>query len=243
MKSIILNADIGEEAGFDAQIMPYISWGNIACGSHAGNKKVIQETIDMALQHDVKIGAHPSYPDKKNFGRKSIKLPYHDLVNTITDQVELVKYYVEKAGGVLHHVKPHGALYNDGMTDQDIAKAIIEAITNIDRDLYIITPKESKISKELDIKLKLKYETFADRNYNPDLTLVSRSEKHAVITDPKKVFDHVFKMVHDQKIKTQNGVEISVIFDTICVHGDNPKSVEILKYIHQEFSKIGYRFR
>jgi len=215
MKSIILNADIGEEAGFDAQIMPYISWGNIACGSHAGNEKVIQQTIDLALQHHIKIGAHPSYPDKKNFGRKSLKLPYQDLVDTITDQVLLVKHYVQKAGGILHHVKPHGALYNDAMVDQDIANAIIESIQNIDKNLYIITPKKSKISNELDTDLKLKYETFADRNYNPDLTLVSRLEKHAVITNPKEVFAHVFRMINDQKIRTDNGVEVPVIFDTL----------------------------
>ncbi|WP_108809392.1 5-oxoprolinase subunit PxpA [Aquimarina spinulae] len=236
MKKIILNADVGEEAGFDAEIMQYISWCNIACGSHAGDAEVIQKTVELAIQHNVKIGAHPSYPDRENFGRTKVEMPYDDLVKTITKQIQLVKSLTEKAGGKLHHVKPHGALYNEAVKNEVVALAIIEAVKNIDRSLPIVTLKNAKLSYLSREDFEVKYEAFADRNYNDDLTLVSRKEKEALLTEPKEVFDHVKRMVTEGKVKTKNRVEVPIFFDTICVHGDNPKSVQILKYLYKEFS-------
>lgn len=240
MKTIIFNADVGEEAGFDDKIMQYISWCNIACGAHAGNDEVIKKTIDLAIQHDVKIGAHPSYPDRLNFGRTSMKMSYRDLVTSITEQILKVKEYTEKAGAELHHVKPHGALYNDAVKNKEIATAIIEVIKTIDKRLRIVTQKDSYISKLYDSVFNLKYEAFSDRNYNPDLTLVSRSKDNAIIENPKHVFDHVFGMVTQNKVKDINGEERAIFFDTICVHGDHPQSVEILKYMHQKFSELNF---
>jgi UPF0271 protein len=236
MKKIILNADVGEEAGFDTEIMQYISWCNIACGSHAGTAEVIQKTIALAMQHNVKIGAHPSYPDRKNFGRTRIEMPHVDLVKTITEQIQLVKSLTEKAGGKLHHVKPHGALYNEAVKNESVALAIIEAVKNTDESLCLITLKNAKLSYLSREEFKVKHEAFADRNYNDDLTLVSRKEKEALLTDPKEIFGHVKRMVAKGKVKTKNRVEVPIFFDTICVHGDNPKSVQILKYLHKEFS-------
>ncbi len=240
MKRIILNADVGEEAGFDDKIMPYVSWCNISCGSHAGNEQVIQDTINLAIKNKVKIGAHPSYPDRENFGRKSMELSYDDLVKTITDQIQLVKHFTEKAGVKLHHVKPHGALYNDAIKNEAIALAIIEAVKNIDKSLYLITAKYSKLSYLSSDELNVKYEVFADRNYNKDLTLVSRSKENAVIVDPDEVFEHVYRMISDNKIRTAGGEEKSIFFDTICVHGDNPNSVEILEYLSKKFSDLDF---
>lgn len=236
MKKIILNADVGEEAGFDAEIMQYISWCNIACGSHAGSAEVIQETIALAMKYDVKIGAHPSYPDRENFGRTKVEIPYDDLVKTITEQIQLVKSLTEKAGGKLHHVKPHGALYNEAVKNESVALAIIEAVKNVDKRLYIITLKNAKLSYLSRGDFEVKHEAFSDRNYNDDLTLVSRKEKEALLTDPKEIFGHVKRMVAEGKVKTKNRVEVPIFFDTICVHGDNPKSVQILKYLYKEFS-------
>lgn len=230
----MLNSDVGEEAGFDVEIMPYISLCNIACGVHAGSEKVIRETIDLAMEHDVKIGAHPSYPDRKNFGRSVMKISSEDLVNTITDQIMSVKYWAEKAGGKLYHVKPHGALYNEAVKNEEAAKNIIKSIKNIDKSILLISPKESVISYLSNGVIEVVSEVFADRNYNNDLSLVSRLETEAVITNPKKVLDHVLRMITEKKIKTKRGAEVSVVFDTICVHGDNPKSVEILRYIYKE---------
>lgn len=234
---------MGEEAGFDDEIMPYISWCNIACGIHAGNDQVICKTIDLAIEHKLEIGAHPSYPDRENFGRVVMDISYDDLVTTLTNQILKVKYFTEKAGGSLHHVKPHGALYNEAVKNKSVAKAIIQSILNVDKNLFLISPKDSYISNIHTHKLKIKYEVFADRNYNEDLTLVSRSEKNALLISPEKVFDHVFKMISEGKIKTIRGEEIPVFFDTICVHGDNPKSVQILEHIYRELIERNFVLR
>ncbi len=243
MKRLIFNADVGEKAGFDEQIMPYISWCNISCGSHAGNEKVIKKTVELALKHEVKIGAHPSYPDRENFGRISMALPKEDLVEELSRQVKLVKDIVVDCGGELHHVKPHGALYNDAVKNRDVATAIVSVVKNIDKSLYILTQKDSKLAVAAEGVLLVKNEVFADRNYNADSTLVSRQKKDAVITDPNKVFEHVYKMVSKGGITTIGGEGLAVDFDTICVHGDNPKSVDILKFLHAKFSQLNYVFR
>ncbi len=242
MKKIIFNADVGEEAGFDHEIMPNVAWCNISCGAHAGNDEVIQKTITLAAKNDVKIGAHPSYPDRENFGRVRMEMTYYDLVQSIMDQILKVKYFTEKEGLQLHHVKPHGALYNEAVVNKTVAKAVLEAVKNVDKRLKVITLKNSILSDLCAGVLDVKYEAFADRNYTSDLTLVSRLKHDAVITSPKKVFDHVFKMVTEAKILTINKEEKSVSFDTICIHGDHPKSIEILEYIHQKFSDLGFVF-
>ncbi len=240
MKKIILNSDVGEGVGFDTEIMPYITWANIACGAHAGGEKVIQETIGLAVANNVKIGAHPSYPDRENFGRKSVKMNYNDLVQSLTDQIGLVKFHVEKEGQKLHHVKPHGALYNDAIKKEEIASAILDAVKNIDKSLYVITQEKSKISYLSGDFFDVKLEAFADRNYKEDGTLVSRLEKNAMLFEPKDIFNHVKKMVAEKKVKTQNGVEVPVFFDTICVHGDHPNAVSILKHLHKEFADLNW---
>ncbi len=240
MKRIILNSDIGEETGVDDKIMPFISWCNIACGAHAGNEKTIRNTIDLALENDVKIGAHPSYPDRGNFGRSVIDISEEDLMSSLVDQIQKVKYLTEKAGGVLHHIKPHGALYNESIKNERVAKIIIESVKNVDKSLYILTTKESFISYLNTGGFKVKHEVFADRNYNNDKTLVSRSEKNAVLTNPKKVYEHVKRMVLDHKVKTIEGEEVSIFFDTICVHGDTPGSIQILEYVYKELCNLGY---
>ncbi|MEW7290582.1 5-oxoprolinase subunit PxpA [Aquimarina sp. 2304DJ70-9] len=242
MKRIILNADVGEESGFDEKIMPYVSWCNISCGAHAGSDEVIQKTIALAVKYNVKIGAHPSYPDRENFGRLSMRIPYDDLVETVTRQILKVKSYAEEAGTKLYHVKPHGALYNDALKNKIVASAIIDAVKNVDRRLFVVTSKDSELAHQCAGVLDVKYEAFADRNYNNDLTLVSRAENDAIITNPEEVFDHVLRMVSQGKIKTTKGEEKPVFFDTVCVHGDNPKSVEILEYLHKRFSDLNFVF-
>ncbi len=242
MQKINLNADVGEEAGFDDKIMPFISWCNIACGSHAGNDDVIQKTIELAIKNNVKIGAHPSYPDRENFGRISMNINHSDLVETISDQIQKVKYFVEKAGEELHHVKPHGALYNDAAKNKEVLNAVIESVKNIDKRLPLITLKNNKNMYLSQQELSVKFEAFADRNYNEDLTLVSRTENDAVIVSPEQVFEHVFKMISEGVVKTKIGKEVPVIFDTICIHGDNPNAVDILKYLQDRFRVLNFTF-
>ncbi|SHJ06858.1 5-oxoprolinase subunit PxpA [Aquimarina spongiae] len=240
MKQIVFNADVGEGVGNDHQIMPYISWCNIACGAHAGDEGEIVKTIQLALQHDVKIGAHPSYPDRKNFGRKSMQMDFEDLVRSITQQIQLVKNYVEELGGELHHVKPHGALYNDAFVKKEVSKAILQSIKNVDKSLRIVTLKDSVLSYLCKDGFRVYFEAFADRNYNDDMTLVFRAEKDAILENKLDVFEHVKRMVVDGKIKTKTGKEQTVFFDTICVHGDNQNAVEIIRYLHSNFVALGY---
>lgn len=235
MYKIVLNADVGEGVGKDAEIMPHISWCNIGCGAHAGDLETIKKTIDLALKHDVKIGAHPSYPDRKNFGRKVVMMPDIELIKTITDQIELVKYQVEKAGGNLHHVKPHGALYNVSAVDKGVARLIINLVKNIDKSLLLITPYNSMISYLCEGALGVGVEAFADRNYNLDLTLVSRKNKNALLEDPAKILDRIVSVVTKNEIKTIAGEKVRILCDTICVHGDHPNSVEILEHLTQNF--------
>ena len=240
MKRIVFNADVGEGVGNDHQIMPYISWCNIACGAHAGDDDEIIKTIQLALQHNVKIGAHPSYPDRKNFGRKSMQMDFEDLVGSITQQIQLVKNYVEELGGELHHVKPHGALYNDAFEKREVGKAILQSIKNIDRSLRVITLKNSVLSYLYKDGFRVCFEAFADRNYNDDMTLVSRAEKDAILENKLDVFEHVKRMVVDGKIRTKTGKEQAIFFDTICMHGDHQNAVEIIRYLHSSFVELGY---
>ncbi len=240
---ITLNADVGEEAGFDKEIMPYISWCNIACGAHAGDEKVIQETIKLAKKFQVKIGAHPSYPDRDNFGRKSMDISMPELYESIVTQISKIKKYADKERVELHHIKPHGALYNDAVVNPEIANTIIRAIKNNDKSTILIVPPNSKIKEIAQHTLKIKEEVFADRNYNKDYTLVSRKFKNAVITDPKVVFEHVYKMIKYNQLRTIDDHEIPIIFNTICVHGDNPESLSILKYLVKELKKNAIKLK
>ncbi len=238
MKKITLNSDVGEGAGFDAEIMPHIAWANIACGGHTGSRQTVQKTIRLAMKYGVKIGAHPSYPDPENFGRVSMKLSTQDLIASLTEQIGLVKICAEKEGGCLHHIKPHGALYNDAVQNEEIAWAILESIKNIDKSLKIITLNNSKIAYLSGEDFEVKSEAFADRNYNDDGTLVSRKKDNAILMDPEKVFEHVFKMISEKKIWSANRVEVPVFFDTICVHGDHPNCVRILRYLKEKFLEL-----
>ena len=231
---MVINADVGEESGNDEQIMPLISWCNIACGGHAGNENEIEKTVTLAIRNNVQIGAHPGYPDKVNFGRVKVEMNYTDLVDSLTNQIQLVSQKTREQGAKIVHVKPHGALYNDAVKENITARAIIDAVKNIDKSLYIITQKNGVLDKLSQGVLKVKYEAFMDRAYEEDLSLVSRSKPGAVLSTPEGVFEHVNKMINRGVVRTISGVEKSIFFDTICVHGDHQNSVSILKYLHQK---------
>ncbi|MCD6544911.1 MAG: 5-oxoprolinase subunit PxpA [Flavobacteriaceae bacterium] len=225
-----INCDLGEGLANDAQIMPYISSCNIACGGHAGNIELIKKTVQLAKKFQVKIGAHPSFVDRENFGRKELYVPKDLLIEQIIDQISVLKRIVEKEGEVLHHVKPHGALYNMAAKDEKIAKSVIEAVQFFDDGLILYVPFRSSIANEL-IKRNLPfyYELFADRMYLDDLSLMSRKETGSVIENPKRVLKRVKQLIDLGTIKTVQGNNIKIESDTICVHGDNPNAVEIVK--------------
>lgn len=233
-----INCDVGEGLDNEAKLMPYISSCNIACGGHAGTVETIRNTIKLALKHTVKIGAHPSFPDKENFGRVNMRMGAPQLQQSIEAQIRLLKSHVASLGARLHHVKPHGALYNLAATDKRMALVVIEAVKNTAKEALLYVPYQSLIAVLAEKNgLKIKIEAFADRNYNSDLTLVSRKDKNAVITDPQKVVDHLVSMILQNKVVTVDGGVAEITAETFCVHGDNPKSEEVLNYISKELPK------
>ena len=229
-----INADVGEGIGNEAQLMPLISSCNIACGGHAGDDDTMIKVIELAKDHGVKIGAHPSFPDKENFGRVAMEMPYTALFKSLEDQVCRLIRHLDEAHVSLHHIKPHGALYNLAAKNRDLATVIVELIKSFAFPVYLYVPYKSVIA-ELAIKnnIPIIYEAFADRNYNDDLSLVSRNESNALIHDSEDLFNHVFGMVKHKRVKTILGKQIPIQAHTFCVHGDNPEAVKLLKSLRR----------
>ena len=228
--TIDINADVGEGMNNESQLMPYISSCNIACGGHAGDTDTMRTVVKLAKVHRVKIGAHPSFPDKDNFGRQPMDISYAALYTSIKHQIDdLMQVLTEEQVG-LHHVKPHGALYNMAAVDANMAAVIVEVMKTYARSIPLYVPYGSVIEKiATENNIPIFYEAFADRNYDDDGTLVSRQSSHALITDSDVMFGHVYRMVTSQKVKTDNGLEIDLKANTFCVHGDNPKAVDLIK--------------
>ena len=233
--SIDINCDVGEGIGNEAQLMPCISSCNIACNAHAGSIAIIDKVITLAKQHQVKIGAHPSFPDRDNFGRKVMQITNEDLQTSIENQIILLIERAALQDVKLHHIKPHGALYNLIAKDIETAKVVVEAVQNTIPDAFLYVPFNSVIEEiALQNNIKIKYEAFADRNYNDDLSLVSRSNEKALLTNSEEVINHITTMVNG-KVKTIQGNSKEIKADTFCVHGDTENAVEILKAIKHHF--------
>ena len=194
--------------------------------------------IKLAQQHQVKIGAHPSYPDRENFGRKSINIPAAALIGSIREQLDTFLNQLNIAEAELHHIKAHGALYNDLARNEFLAGVYLEAISPYMENTRLYVPYGSVISElaaEKDVQLV--FEAFADRNYNTDLSLVSRAQKHALITDPQKVLDHVLHMALKGSVVALNGETVPIKAETFCLHGDTPAALEILMYLVRELPR------
>jgi 5-oxoprolinase (ATP-hydrolysing) subunit A len=234
---IHINCDLGEGGSVDAKLMPLISACNIACGGHAGTLQTMRETVDLAMEQQVEMGAHPSYPDKENFGRKSMDLPADELEENLIAQILGLKQIVEAAGGKLSHVKPHGALYNDAAKDKNIAQIIVNAMLNFEEILPLYAPQNSIIFDLAKGKIPVITEAFGDRNYETNYLLVSRQKKRALITEKEEVFKHLFSMFRERKITTVSGEKIECNARTFCLHSDTPNAVKILKYLHLKFGE------
>ncbi|TRO65192.1 5-oxoprolinase subunit PxpA [Christiangramia sabulilitoris] len=241
--SIHINCDLGEGSDFDEQLMPLVSACNIACGGHAGNLETMHRTVRLAMEHKVEIGAHPSYPDRKNFGRNHLEMSHKDLRLSIEGQVLSLKQIAESEGAIMDHVKLHGALYNDAARDENIAKIIVECLQEFGDNFKLYVPLNSKISEFAMGKFDLVFEAFADRNYRQDYTLVPRGENHAVLSEKEKVFNHVFSMYKEGEIITVNGEKLPCNADTFCVHSDTKSSLEILNFLHKKFAEKGIRIK
>ncbi len=241
---IDLNSDLGEGCENDQEIMKYITSANIACGFHAGDIETIEKTIKLALENNVEIGAHPGYPDKEGFGRRSMELSDEEFSSLIYDQVEMLKLKVEALGGKLQHVKLHGAMYNDIAGDYKKAKLATETIAKIDKNLIFVGLAGSEmITAAHDAGLKTASEVFADRAYNDDGTLVKRSQDGAVIHDTDICLRRVEKMIKSKTILSINNKEIKLKADTICVHGDNVKAVDFIKNLNEFLTASGIELK
>ena len=227
---IDINADIGEGCVNDKSLFPLISSCNIACGGHIGNNESINSSIKLAIKHDVKIGAHPSFPDKLNFGRKLIKISSSDLEKSLTYQINLVIKIARNYNKRIHHIKPHGALYNLAFSDFKTCQIIIDCIKKLPYKVSLFSQYKSLLSslaKENGIKVY--NEVFIDREYNDDLSLVSRENKNAITYDLNKINRKILNVFKKKKITSINKVKMNVKADTYCIHGDNPKALIIMK--------------
>jgi UPF0271 protein len=237
---IDINCDVGEGVGNEQFLMPYISSCNIACGGHFGDANTIDKTIQLAIENQVKIGAHPSFPDKENFGRKLMNISNEELKESINSQLNLFKERMSLVGAKLHHIKPHGALYNVIAVDEKLAVFFADVIKPYLNNAYLYVPYTSVIAKvALKKNIKIKYEAFADRNYNDDLTLVSRTESKALLVDKNEVLNHILHMIKHQNVKTISDLEIPIKADTFCVHGDTKNAIEIVKFINKQLTEKG----
>lgn len=247
--SIDLNCDLGEsyfarKIGDDSAIIPYISSCNIACGLHGGDPLTIQNAIDLALTNNVNVGAHPSFPDLDNFGRKHMHLSEIELKACLRFQIGVLKQMTSLRGGELSHVKPHGALYNAASQDKELARIIIEVIKEFDCNLSLLGMANSSmevLSKEMG--LSFVPELFADRGYTNEGILVSRQEPNAVIENPDEVSKRCVKMIQKGIVSIDQNKDLIVKGKSICVHGDTPTALSLVQSIHKAFEIEGIEIK
>ncbi|MCK8827351.1 LamB/YcsF family protein [Natroniella acetigena] len=245
MCRVDLNSDIGEsfgnyKLGLDEEVAKYITSANIACGWHAGDPVVMEQTVKIAKENGVQIGAHPGLPDLIGFGRRKMDLTPTEAKAYIKYQLGALVAFAQGRDVKVEHLKPHGALYNMAAGDKELAEAIAEAVYEVDQNIILVGLANSQLVEAGLVKgLKVANEVFADRAYNCDGTLVSRRKEGAVIHDPQLAVKRIIKMVKEQKVTTITGEEIEIKADTICLHGDNPQAVELAREIKEGLEEEG----
>ncbi|HEX8265167.1 MAG TPA: 5-oxoprolinase subunit PxpA [Pyrinomonadaceae bacterium] len=247
MISVDLNCDMGESFGAwtignDSALMDYCTSINIACGFHAGDATVIRKTIEIALEKRIAIGAHPSFPDLQGFGRRLMQLSAQEVFDVVLYQVAAVYQMTAALGGELHHVKPHGALYNEAAKKPELAEAIARAVKAIDENLVFYGLSGSfLISEGEKINLKTASEVFADRTYNADGSLTPRSQPNALICDTNKAVEQVLQMIQTQTVTATNSETIRLKADTVCIHGDGANALEFAAAVRAKLNEKGVR--
>ena len=242
---ININCDLGESSKLhstenDPLLLEIVNSANIACGYHAGDKPTMEQTIKISKKNTVSIGAHPSFNDRENFGRKRINLPSNEITKLIIDQINILFEIADKFRMKVTHVKPHGALNNMACEDYDLAKVISESIIKANKDLIFLVPTGSQMEKAgKKLGMKIAAEIFADRNYEDNGNLVSRLKDNAMITDPEIAKKHVIKMVENQALDCYSGKQIPCEIDSVCVHGDGKSAVNTAKQIKEGLIKSG----
>lgn len=248
LNKIDLNSDVGEsfgnyKLGMDEEVIPLISSANIACGFHAGDPHVMRQTIATALKHGVAAGAHPGFPDLIGFGRRYMDASLEEIKDYITYQIGALKAFTTAQGMQLQHVKPHGALYNMAVQNKEIWDVVAEVIAGVDPQLilFVMAGPWRNDLEGIGAKhgIRLAFEFFGDRAYAPDGSLASRKLPGAVIHDQQQVADKVLKMAKEGTVTCIDGTEIELTAETICVHGDNPTALELIKNIRKSLEKEG----
>lgn len=245
MQSIDLNCDIGEAFGNywmpnDAILMDYITSANIACGFHAGDPAVMQHTVKMAVQKGVAIGAHPGLADLQGFGRREMKISPTEAYQLTIYQIGALYGFVKAANGKLHHVKPHGALYNMAAKDAELAEAIVQAVYDFDASLILYGLAGSEMIKAAEkIGITTASEVFADRTYQDDGSLTPRSKSNAIITDEKESINQVLLMVQKQQVIAVNEQTVNLKAETLCLHSDGKHAVAFAQLINEKLKAKG----
>ena len=242
---ININCDLGEKSKYhsienDPELLNIVNSANIACGYHAGDEETMNMVIKISKSNGVSIGAHPSFNDPDNFGRKRINLTSSEINKLITNQYEILQKVAQKHNEKVTHIKPHGALNNMACEDLELANTIAKAINSIDKNIIFLVPTGSQMeiaAKKLNMKIAC--EIFADRNYEDDGNLVSRSKDHALITDPEVAKKHVLNMVKNQALNCYSGKQIPCEIDSVCIHGDNQSSLATAKSIRENLMSNG----
>lgn len=234
-RKIDINCDLGEGMGREAEILPLIGSCSVACGGHTGDPHSMEATIQGAQRHRVKVGAHPSFPDRDHFGRRSMAMGKADLMASIREQLAAFDRALARCGAKLHHIKAHGALYNQTVGDESLARTYLEALKAYRNRALLYVPYGSVIAAlARDQGFGIWFEAFADRQYRADLSLLPRGERDALIEEPPKVLEHLLPMVREGRVRTVEGGIRKLRVDTLCVHGDNPRVSEILMYLSRE---------
>ena len=232
-----INCDLGEGIGNDEKIMPFIDSCNIACGGHYGNEKSMRTTIQLAKKYGVKCGAHPSFPDRENFGRKRMDLSNIELIQSIRQQIINFNTICQEEGVEMSHIKLHGALYNLAAVDIHFAQTALAGIKMAQVNVPIFAPFQSVIARLAKGNFEVVPEAFADRRYHSDLRLVSRSEANALIVDKNQAWQQIYMIINKQKVRSVEGEEVHIEAATFCVHGDQENAVKILEFIRENISK------
>lgn len=240
MSSIDLNCDLGESFGIykmhqDDILLDYVSSVNIACGFHAGDSQVMHDTVNKARKKGVAIGAHPSLPDLQGFGRRELKIEPHEAYQLTLYQIGALYGFTKAAGINLHHVKPHGALYNMAAKDRALAQAIVQAIYDFDPSLFLYALAGSEMIYAAEqTGIKAVSEVFADRTYQSDGSLTPRSNENAVIKSEEQAIEQILLMVREQKVLSVQQQDVPLKVETICIHGDNQSAIQLTQVIHHK---------
>ena len=244
MLTIDINCDMGEGIGNDDAIMPFISSANIACGFHAGDEGTMRRTVESAIKNNVAIGAHPSFFDKRNFGRTEMNLASDEIYDLVLLQLRTIDKIINEKNVKLHHVKPHGALYNMSAKNSHIAQAIAQAVKDFDEHLILFGLSGSvSISVAQELGLKTASEVFADRTYQDDGTLTLRSEAGALVEDEGNLLLQLLQMILEKTVTTVTGKRIPIVADTVCIHGDGKHAVQFAKTINEQLRLKGIEIK